>query len=136
MGDFHARFCERVRVKLPRSTRPLTRKLLNRFADTQIYNMDFETFLRTTQPRENDFVFLDPPYDSEFCTYAKNAFTRDDQRRLADFMINECKAKWMMIIKICIFFWKNNVELLDYSNNMLTFARECGIMSRNEYDSE
>ena len=23
-GDFHARFCERVRVKLPRSTRPLT----------------------------------------------------------------------------------------------------------------
>ena len=24
-GDFHARFCERVRVKLPRSTRPMTR---------------------------------------------------------------------------------------------------------------
>ena len=23
-GDFHARFCERVRVKLPRSTRPCT----------------------------------------------------------------------------------------------------------------
>ena len=23
-GDFHARFCERVRVKLPRSTRPLS----------------------------------------------------------------------------------------------------------------
>ena len=22
-GDFHARFCERVRVKLPRSTRPM-----------------------------------------------------------------------------------------------------------------
>ena len=56
-GDVHARFCERVRVKLPRSIRPLTRKLLNRFADTQIYNMDFETFLRTTQPGENDFVF-------------------------------------------------------------------------------
>ena len=111
-GDFHARFCERVRVKLPRSIRPLTRKLLNRFADTQIYNMDFETFLRTTQPGENDFVFLDPPYDSEFCTYAKNAFTRDDQRRLADFMINECKAKWMMIIKICIFFLKKQRRIV------------------------
>ena len=24
-GDFHARFCERVRVKLPRSTRPMNR---------------------------------------------------------------------------------------------------------------
>ena len=26
-GDFHARFCERVRVKLPRSTRPAARSL-------------------------------------------------------------------------------------------------------------
>ena len=25
-GDFHARFCEWVRVKLPRSTRPMTLK--------------------------------------------------------------------------------------------------------------
>ena len=74
--------------------------------------MDFETFLRTTQPGENDFVFLDPPYDSEFCTYAKNAFTRDDQRRLADFLINECKAKWMMIIKICIFFLKKQRRIV------------------------
>ena len=27
-GDFHARFCERVRVKLPRSTRPLTLNII------------------------------------------------------------------------------------------------------------
>ncbi|MCI6196801.1 MAG: hypothetical protein MR670_06175, partial [Prevotella sp.] len=28
-GDFHARFCERVRVKLPRSTRPVALENVN-----------------------------------------------------------------------------------------------------------
>lgn len=73
--------------------------LLNHFSDTHIFNLDFESFLRTTEPEENDFVFLDPPYDSEFSTYAQNTFTKADQERLANYMINECRAKWMMIIK-------------------------------------
>lgn len=74
-------------------------KLLEHFKKTKIYNFDFEEFLRNAAPDKDDFVFLDPPYDSEFSTYAQNAFTKDDQKRLATFMINECKAKWMMIIK-------------------------------------
>ena len=73
--------------------------LLQHFANTHIYNLDFEAFLRTTRPSEEDFVFLDPPYDTEFSTYAQNIFTKEDQKRLADYMINECRAKWMMIIK-------------------------------------
>ena len=64
-----------------------------------IYNQDFEKFLEDTVPTENDFVFLDPPYDSEFSTYAKNSFTRDDHERLANYMIDKCRAKWMLIIK-------------------------------------
>lgn len=40
------------------------------------------TFLKELQPNENDFVFIYPPYDSEFSTYAKNAFTKADQERL------------------------------------------------------
>lgn len=76
-----------------------SKPLLQHFANTQIFNLDFETFLRETRPTRNDFVFLDPPYDSEFSTYAQNTFTCDDQKRLADYMINECKAKWMIIIK-------------------------------------
>lgn len=73
--------------------------LLKHFANTKIYNLDFEEFLRTTKPTEDDFIFLDPPYDSEFSTYAQNAFTKADQERLANYMINECRGKWMMIIK-------------------------------------
>ena len=44
-------------------------------------------------------MFLDPPYDSDFSTYAQNEFGKDDQRRLANYLINECKCKWLMIIK-------------------------------------
>ena len=43
--------------------------------------------------------FLDPPYDSEFSTYAQNEFTRADQSRLASYLVDECKANWMMVIK-------------------------------------
>lgn len=67
--------------------------------ETSIDNMDFECFLRKWKLKENDFVFLDPPYDSEFSTYAQNEFTRADHERLAQYMTNECKAKWMLIIK-------------------------------------
>ena len=55
--------------------------------------------MKEVNPTENDFIFLDPPYDSEFSTYAQNKFTRQDQKRLSDFMIDHCKAKWMLIIK-------------------------------------
>ena len=74
-------------------------ELLQHFANTAIFNLDFETFLKEVNPTENDFIFLDPPYDSEFSTYAQNKFTRQDQKRLSDFMIDHCKAKWMLIIK-------------------------------------
>ena len=74
-------------------------KVLNKLSRTKIANLDFEEFFKQNVPEENDFVFLDPPYDSEFCTYAQNDFTRDDQARLANYLCSECKAKWMMVIK-------------------------------------
>ncbi len=73
--------------------------LKKKFQDTTLYNLDFEAFLENANPGREDFVFLDPPYDSEFSTYAKNEFSKKDQERLANYMINKCKAKWMMIIK-------------------------------------
>lgn len=76
-----------------------SQRLLEHFKNTQISNLDFEQFLRVHNPTEDDFVFLDPPYDSEFSTYAQNEFTQADQVRLANYMINECQAKWMLVIK-------------------------------------
>ena len=74
-------------------------KVINKFSHTKMENLDFEEFFKKNEPQENDFVFLDPPYDSEFSTYAQNHFTKDDQARLANYLCNECKAKWMMVIK-------------------------------------
>ena len=108
-----------------------SRELRQHFSKTKIYNLDFEEFLRTITPSENDFVFLDPPYDSEFSTYAQNAFTRDDQKRLADYLINECKAKWMLIIKNTDFIYNlyNKVGV-----NIRTFDKEyvVSFMNRND----
>lgn len=66
--------------------------------NTYFYNLDFEEFLREAQPQEEDFVFLDPPYDSDFSDYDGMAFTRDDQARLAN-TLNDLKGRWMLVIK-------------------------------------
>jgi DNA adenine methylase len=66
---------------------------------TIIDNLDFEEFLQKYQPQANDFIFLDPPYDSEFSTYARNEFTTKDQERLARYLLERCPAKFMVVIK-------------------------------------
>lgn len=68
------------------------------FKNTEFHNLDFEAFLQETKPGEDDFVFLDPPYDSEFSEYDQNAFTKKDQVRLRDILLN-LTAKWMLVIK-------------------------------------
>ena len=77
----------------------LSAPLHDRFTQTTIFNQDFEVFLKRNTPSKNDFIFLDPPYDSEFSTYAQNEFTLSDQQRLANYLLNECQAKWMLVIK-------------------------------------
>lgn len=72
--------------------------LMEHFQKTQIFNMDFEDFLTKTSPTENDFIFLDPPYDCKFINYGNNPFVDDDHKRLANYLINGCKSKWMMVI--------------------------------------
>jgi len=74
-------------------------QLQRHFANTVIENMDFEAFLQKHTPEAGDFIFLDPPYDSEFSTYTQNAFDKRDQERLAHYLLNQCKAKFMLVIK-------------------------------------
>lgn len=64
-----------------------------------IENMDFEAFLQKHIPQANDFVFIDPPYDSEFSTYTQNEFGMKDQERLATYLKYQCKARFMLVIK-------------------------------------
>ena len=73
-------------------------ELINKLSETKLYCLDFEKFCNEAKLTEKDFMFLDPPYDTEFSTYAKNDFDKDDQIRLANYLKNT-KAKFMLIIK-------------------------------------
>jgi len=61
--------------------------------------MDFKVLPCKHVAQANDFIFLDPPYDSEFSTYAQNKFGKHDQERLADYLSDHCQAQFMLVIK-------------------------------------
>ncbi len=105
--------------------------LLKHLAKTKICNQDFEEFLRSNNPTSEDFIFIDPPYDSEFNTYSQNAFAKADQKRLASYLVKECKAKWMLIIKNTEFIYtlynKPGIKISSFEKTYLV-----SFMNRNE----
>ena len=108
-----------------------SKPLISYLKDTEIFNLDFQKFFDETKPNKDDFIFLDPPYDSEFSTYAKNEFTKDDQMRLADYLINKCNAKWMIVIKNTPFIYSlyNSDKL-----NISSFSKKYLVSFRNRND--
>ena len=72
-------------------------KVQKLFSTVNIFNEDFSTFLNR-EFNEDDFIFLDPPYDSTFSDYDNNSFTRNDQIRLRD-CLSKIKCNWMVVIK-------------------------------------
>lgn len=108
---------------------------LNKYmSKTKIYNYDFEVFCNKIELTENDFMFLDPPYDTEFSTYAKNDFDKDDQIRLANYL-SKTKAKFMLIIKNTDFIYN---LYKDRGFNIESFDKKylVSFMNRNDKDVE
>lgn len=67
--------------------------------NTIIEEQDFYAFVNDLALTRDDFMFLDPPYDTAFSEYDKNQFSQRDQERLADYLINHCSSKFLLIIK-------------------------------------
>ena len=108
-----------------------SKSLIKHLEKTNINNLDFEDFFKKNKPKKDDFIFLDPPYDSEFSTYAQNEFTRVDQTRLANYLTNSCESKWMMIIKNTDFIF----SLYDKPNiNISTFDKKYMVSFQNRND--
>ena len=63
---------------------------------TEILNNSFE-YIFENYNDENNFMFLDPPYDSEFTDYGYCTFGKDEQRSLAK-CFKETKIKCLIII--------------------------------------
>lgn len=60
---------------------------------------DFHSVFRRYPVPQDDFVFLDLPYDTEFSTYDKNAFSRADHQRLTRYLLKACAGRFMLVIK-------------------------------------
>lgn len=95
--------------------------------------LDFEAlFNKYDYFNENDFIFLDPPYDSEFSQYNKEAdFDREEQIRLFNVLL-KTKAKIMVVIKETDFIYnlyKNDFNIESFDKKYLTNMR-----NRNKKD--
>jgi DNA adenine methylase len=72
--------------------------MLGRLQNTMWRCTDFETFLDEVEPIETDFVFVDPPYDSDFSSYDNRSFDSRDQERLQH-TLEGLPARVMIVIK-------------------------------------
>ncbi|MDR0340855.1 MAG: DNA adenine methylase [Mycoplasmataceae bacterium] len=101
-------------------------EIINLFDKIKIYNEDFETFLNNFTFNEDDFIFLDPPYDSEFSEYDQNPFGKYDHKRLFN-ALYKLKCKWFMVIKNTDFVYdlynKDGVEIIAFDKNYTYNAR-------------
>lgn len=75
------------------------------FQNTKIESKDFEKIFNDYKFTKNDFIFLDPPYDTDFSDYEKETFDKTDQDRLAA-CLYKTKANFILIIKNTPFIYK------------------------------
>lgn len=68
------------------------------FDGTIIENKDFAYIFHKYNLTKRDFIFLDPPYDTDFSDYEKKSFDKKDQKRLAK-CLYDTKANFILIIK-------------------------------------
>ena len=105
------------------------KKLIEHLNNTTIRCMDFQDFLNEVNPAEGDFLFIDPPYDTDFSTYAKNTFDQNDQIRLANYL-RSIKASFMIVIKNTDFIY------FIYGLNIKTFDKKYLVSFQNRNDKE
>ena len=105
----------------------------NLFSKCTLYNMDFEDLLSNINLTAKDFIFLDPPYDTEFSDYEGRAFTKDDQTRLSQ-VLKKIPAQFILIIKNTDFIfnlYKDNFRIITFDKNYTYNVR-----SRNVRNTE
>ncbi|AWX69779.1 helix-turn-helix domain-containing protein [Mycoplasmopsis anatis] len=90
-GFFNVPFGKKINVKTFDNENFEAIKLFFNKSKIEITSLDFEKALETA--KNNDFVYLDPPYDiypdkNGFVNYDKNGFGKDEQIRLRDCVIN------------------------------------------------
>lgn len=101
--------------------------------EASIYCEDFETFIEGLNLTNDDFIFLDPPYDSDFSTYAQNEFGKAEQIRLCE-CLKRTQAKILLVIKNTDFIYdlyKDDFKITSFDKKYMV-----SFMSRNNQDAE
>ena len=103
------------------------------FSDAECLCMDFDDFLTAANVTEKDFLFLDPPYDTDFSDYEGKDFTKRDQERLAE-ALKATPAKFILVIKNTDFIF----DLYKDHFNILSFDKQYtyNVRSRNARGTE
>lgn len=111
----------------------LSDEISQKLQKTVIHCEDFETFIINLNLTSDDFIFLDPPYDSDFSTYAQNKFGREEQIRLCE-CLKHISAKILLIIKNTDFIYnlyKNDFNITSFDKKYLV-----SFMNRNNHNAE
>lgn len=82
-------------------------------------------------PGPDDFIFLDPPYDSTFSAYDGNSFGRDKHTELAN-KLKTVGCKWMMVIKNTEFIY----GLYAGWAKIASFDKTYSYQARGSYDKD
>ena len=80
-----------------------------------------------------NICFLDPPYDTDFSTYAQNEFGHEEQKRLCE-CLKRTPAKILLIIKNTDFIYelyKDNFNITSFDNKYMV-----SFMNRNDRKAE
>lgn len=72
-------------------------KMRKRLTNTEFSTVDFEDFFKMAEPTSSDFVFVDPPYDTDFSDYDGRSFVGGDQIRLAA-VLESLPSRVMVVI--------------------------------------
>ena len=92
-GKFNIPYGKYKTINFSDLTNSQYEELLSR---TEILNKDYEYIFQNYND-ENNFMFLDPPYDSEFTDYGYCQFGKDQQIKLAQ-LFKATKIKCLMVI--------------------------------------
>lgn len=100
------------------------------FSELDIQCDDFENVINNWNFQNDDFMFLDPPYDTTFSEYDGNGFTKSDHVRLAN-CLKQCKCKWLMAIGKTDFIMDLYKEY-----NIVEYDKTYMYQARGKYDNK
>jgi DNA adenine methylase len=122
------------RAKINKLSNP---KLVQHFqTGIKFSNLDFKEYFDTmsSHMEKRDFVFLDPPYLTEFSDYSNNQFTIDDHKELAK-RFSDLECNGLMVIKHTELIYKLYKDYGNFSINRFAKKYTYNVRGRNVRDA-